>query len=221
VTGGGPSEEKEVVKKFIVFEGLDGSGKSTLIAGLKKELSTLDQTVVITREPGGSELGEEIRKLLLRISADEPVPRAELLLYEAARAQHVEKIIAPALERGEWVLCYRYSASSIAFQSGGRGLERGHIDWLNDFATEGVKPGLWVLLDLSTTEAKRRMAGRELDRFEREGQEFHERVRQKYLDIVAGSKAEPWLVLDAALKPAELMSKLLAHLREINLWPKK
>src|SRR6185312_272345 len=130
-----------------------GAGKSTLISGLTKEIKALGESVLVSREPGGSELGEEIRKLLLRISHDEPVPRAELLLYEAARAQHVEKIIRPALQRGEWVLCDRYSASSIAFQSGGRGLSRDKIDWLNDFATSQLKPALWVLLDLSTESA--------------------------------------------------------------------
>jgi dTMP kinase len=205
--------------KFVVFEGLDGAGKSTLIAGLKKELTTLGQSVLVTREPGGSELGEEIRKLLLRVGHDEPVPRAELLLYEAARAQHVDKTIKPALARNEWVICDRYSASSIAFQSGGRGLKRDKIEWLNNFATEKLQPALWVLLDLSTEEARRRMDGRELDRFEREAQEFHERVRQKYLEIVAGDK-ERWLVLDASRKPEELMLKLLAHMREMQSWPK-
>ena len=205
---------------FIVFEGLDGAGKSTLIEGLRRELKALGQTVNLTREPGGTELGENIRELLLRKNGDSPTPRTELLLYEAARAQHCEKIIEPALARGEWVICDRFSASSIAFQAGGRGLNRKTIDELNHFATQGLVPALWVLLDLTTAEAMRRMQGRELDRFESENREFHERVRIRYLDL-AKEDSDRWLVLDASRSPKELMVELIAKLKERKLWPQQ
>ncbi len=203
---------------FIVFEGLDGAGKSTLIEGLKRELTTLGESVVLTREPGGTELGEKIRELLLTKDGESPVARAELLLYEAARAQHCDKVIEPALAKKHWVICDRFSASSIAFQAGGRGLDRKTIDQLNSFATQDLAPALWVLLDLTTAEAMRRMQGRDLDRFESENKDFHERVRQRYLDL-AKENQQSWLVLDASRKPSELMLELMAKLKERKLWP--
>jgi dTMP kinase len=200
---------------FIAFEGLDGSGKSTLIGQLKLELTTkgqyTDQAVVVTREPGGTVLGDDIRHLLLRTESEAPVARAELLLYIAGRAQHVEKVIRPALLEKKWVLCDRYSASSVAFQAGGRELKRGDIDWLNNFATAGVIPDLWVLLDLTSEEAAKRMTNRDLDRFERESKPFHDRVRNAYLELARAGKN--WLVLDAALSPEVLREKLLSDLR--------
>lgn len=199
--------------KFIVFEGLDGAGKSTLIEGLKKAIEDQKQSVVLTREPGGTDLGEEIRQLLLRINGEAPTERAELLLYEAARAQHVDKLIRPALQRGDWVISDRFSASTLAFQCGGRSLSRGEVEWLNRYAQDGCEPDLWVLLDLSTEEAKRRMMGRDLDRFERENQDFHERVRQVYLDV-AREQSQKWLVLDASLDRKTLMTQLYQYLRE-------
>src|ERR1700761_5418793 len=114
---------------FLAFEGLDGSGKSTLINGLKHEFDQRRIPFVITREPGGSVLGDEIRQMLLRVKGEAPVPRAEALLYQAGRAQHVEKLIRPALARKQWVLSDRFSASSIAFQAGGRAIARAQIEW--------------------------------------------------------------------------------------------
>ncbi len=203
---------------FIVFEGLDGAGKSTLIENLKMALLDLGEKVVVTREPGGSELGDRLRELLLRKDIEAPTARAELLLYEAARAQHVEKTILPALARGEWVLCDRYSASSVAFQDGGRGLKSADIEWLNDFATAKLYPALWVLLDLTTDEAERRMKGRDLDRFESENKDFHERVRASYLKLADKDKAG-WLVLDASRQPRDLMVELMSKLKTRKLWP--
>ncbi len=203
--------------KFLAFEGLDGSGKSTLIQELKSQLTTKGQTVVVTREPGGTPLGDEIRHLLLRTSGDAPVPRAELLLYEAARAQHVERVIRPAIANKSWVLCDRFTASSIAFQAGGRTLARHDIDWLNDFATAHVKPDLWVLLDLSTVEAQERIANRELDRFEREARDFHERVRAGYLAL-ARENADDWLVLNAGLPMPQIRDRLIEELQKRGWW---
>lgn len=200
---------------FLAFEGLDGSGKSTLINGLKSELEKRAVQFVITREPGGSELGDEIRALLLRVKGEAPVPRAEALLYQAGRAQHVERLIRPALAAGKWVLSDRFDASSVAFQGGGREVQRTQIDWLNDFSTGGLKPDLYLLLDLTVEESLRRLQGRaqEADRFEREAKEFHEKVRQKYLQLVA-ERPEKWLVLSAAHSPVELLKQLLRALQE-------
>lgn len=203
---------------FVVFEGLDGSGKSTLINGLKRELSQRGIGFRITREPGGTPLGDEIREMLLRVDGDAPTPRAELLLYEAVRAQHVDRTIHPALQAGQWVLCDRYDASSIAFQAGGRSIAEEDVRALNTFATQNLKPDLYVLLDLSVDESSRRMRARETatgqtqDRFEQEKRDFHERVRQAYL---REARREPsrWLVLSADQAPDELVETLLQELK--------
>lgn len=201
--------------RFLAFEGLDGTGKSTLISGLKSEFERHGTKYVLTREPGGTELGNELREILQRVRGATPSPRAEALLFQADRAHHVDTKIKPALAKGEWVLSDRFAASSIAFQAGGRAIQRAHVEWLNEFSTAGLKPDLYVLLDLTVEESARRMQGRaqEADRFEREGKDFHQKVRQCYLDL-AQSEPKNWLVLSAADKPEVLLQKLLATLRE-------
>ena len=201
---------------FLVFEGLDGSGKSTLIQAVATELKRRNQSYGQTREPGGTPLAEEIRKLLLRTDAEAPVAPTELLLYAGSRAQHVAKVIKPALESGSWVLCDRFAASMVAFQCFARGLPRNEIDWLNKFAMQGTKPNLTILLDLTVEESSRRQggAGRDArDRMERESRDFHEKVRQGYL---AQAKEDPanWLVLDASQSPEALRQRVLAALEE-------
>lgn len=202
---------------FIAFEGLDGSGKSTLINGLKAEFERRGQVCVVSREPGGTSMGRIMRDVLLKVGDDHPVPRAEALLYQADRAQHVETLIRPALAKGQWVLSDRFAASSLAFQAGGRSISADEIRWLNQFSTGGLQPELYVLLDLSVEESLRRMAGRpqEADRFERENKDFHERVRQAYLQM---AKADPsrWLVLDSSETPARLLQILIAHLKGLK-----
>lgn len=200
---------------FLAFEGLDGSGKSTLINGLKAEIEKRGIPFVITREPGGTGLGDEIRQLLLRVKGEAPVPRAEALLYQAGRAQHVEQLIRPALREKKWVLSDRFDASSVAFQGGGREISRAQIEWLNDFSTAGVKPDLNVLLDLTVDETLKRLAGRgqEPDRFEREAKEFHEKVRQVYLSM-ATERPKEWLVLSAAETQSVLLQKLIQALKD-------
>lgn len=201
---------------FIVFEGLDGAGKSTLIRALSQHLESLNKTFVQTREPGGTELGDEIRNLLLRTKGQAPVPRAELLLYQASRAQHVDCVIQPALAKKNWVLCDRFSASSVAFQSGGRQIERAQIDWLNHFSTAGLEPDLWVLLDIDADTAFSRMQGRELDRFESEKKDFHERVRQAYLQLADDKRK--WLTLSALETPEVLTEKMLEEFKKRGLF---
>jgi dTMP kinase len=201
---------------FIVFEGLDGAGKSTLIELLKQHLKNNHTPLVLTREPGGTELGDEIRQLLLRTKGETPVSRAELFLYQAGRAQHVEKVIRPSLAKNIWVLCDRYYASTVAFQCGGRELDRKMVNQLNMMAIDGVEPDLWVLLDLTTEEAAKRMQGRELDRFESENRDFHERVRKTYLDL-AKEDPKKWLVLDASVTSDKLFQTLILRLQELEL----
>jgi dTMP kinase len=201
---------------FLVFEGLDGSGKSTLIQAVATELKRRNQRFVTTREPGGTPLAEEIRKLLLRTDAEAPVAATELLLYAASRAQHVAKVIKPALEGEQWVLCDRFAASMVAFQCFARGLPRMDIDWLNRFAMQGTKPSLTVLLDLTVEESNRRQGGQgrdARDRMEQESRDFHEKVRQGYL---SQAKEDPagWLVLNAAESPDTLRTQVLAALEE-------
>lgn len=208
---------------FVVFEGLDGSGKSSLMSALESELQSKQLSVLRTREPGGTVLGDEIREMILRRDGPSPTPRTELLLYEASRAQHVDQVIRPALQKKQWVLCDRFSASSIAFQAGGREISEAWVEKLNEFATGQLKPELTVLLDLSVSESRRRRnqreanAGPKEDRIESEADSFHERVRQSFL---SQAKRDPssWFVLDAGRTPVELLAQLMEHLEKLK-WP--
>lgn len=204
--------------RFIVFEGLDGSGKSSLISALEKILSSQGQAYIRTREPGGTELGEDIRNLILRTSGQAPTPRAELLLYEASRAQHVDKVIRPALDQGKWVLCDRFSASSVAFQSGGREISQQQVEMLNDFATAGLRAHLTVLIDVPVATALHRIqsrssqTGEAVDRIEQEKEDFHQKVKQSFLDQ-AKQDSQNWLVLSGEQSPEALLQALIAKLR--------
>ncbi len=203
---------------FLAFEGLDGSGKSTLIKALAQELKSRHKDVLVTREPGGTLLGEEIRKLLLEAGPRAPTARAELLLYEAARAQHVDQLIQPALEQNKWVLCDRFTASTLAFQCGGRNLPEEQVVPLNNFATHGLEPELTVLLDVSVQTSEARRSGRTVvDRFEMEKEEFHSRVREHYLSQVK-TNPKKWLVLNGEkASPESLLKTLVADL-ESHKW---
>ncbi|CAE78970.1 tmk [Bdellovibrio bacteriovorus HD100] len=205
--------------KFIVFEGLDGSGKSSLMAALERELQNRAINFLRTREPGGTPLGDEIRNMILRKEGPAPTPRTELLLYEASRSQHVDQVIRPALAAGTWVLCDRFAASSVAFQSGGRAISEADVVMLNTFATGGLKADITVLLDLSVEESRRRRQGRGAvtgeteDRIESEADTFHENVRQSFLKQ-SREDAAAWIVLDARETPEVLFKQLLQSLTE-------
>lgn len=207
---------------FLVFEGLDGSGKSSLMKSLENELSHRGIAFLRTREPGGTKLGDEIRDMILRPSDFAPKARTELLLYEASRAQHIDEVIAPALKHGQWVLCDRFTASSVAFQAGGRQISEEWVHRLNEFATNGLKPELTILLDLSVEESRRRRRQREVgsgvteDRIESEADHFHERVRQAFIRQ-AKEDASSWLVLDASNSPETLLERLIDHLK-VRKW---
>jgi dTMP kinase len=206
---------------FVVFEGLDGSGKSSLMSALEKELTSKQLKVLRTREPGGTELGDQIREMILTKNGPAPTPRTELLLYEASRSQHVDQVIKPALKNNNWVLCDRFSASSVAFQAGGREISEAWVERLNEFATDGLDPDLTILLDLSVGESRRRRNQRENqggeaeDRIESEADSFHQRVRESFLQQAENSPKN-WLVLDAALKPEQLIENLMKHLRSLK-----
>lgn len=203
---------------FLAFEGLDGSGKSSLMAQLQTHLELKNRSYIKTREPGGTAVGDQLRHIILTKSAEAPTARTELLLYEASRAQHVDLVIRPALERKQWVICDRFSASSVAFQAGGRKISGADVTWLNNFATGGLEPHLNILLDLTVEESQRRRqqrafaAGESEDRIESEEASFHSRVREGFLQQ-ARTNPKGWLVLDASQTQEKLFSILLMELQ--------
>jgi dTMP kinase len=167
---------------FITFEGIEGCGKSTQAGMLRDLLQSRGMSVLVTREPGGSPIGEQIRHILLDPGNHGMVALAELLLYEASRCQHVEAVIKPALDAGKVVICDRFFDASTAYQGYARGLGIAMVEHLNLVATGGRRPDLTIVLDLPVEVGLRRL-GRNLDRIEREAVEFHRRVRQGYLKI--------------------------------------
>ena len=180
--------------RFITFEGGEGCGKSTQVARLKSALESEGAEVVLVREPGGTWLAENIRRLIKDQYEDAPCDRAELLLFLAARAQLARNVIRPALEAGKWVVSDRFCDSTIAYQGYGRGLPIDLIRQVNDFACEGLVPDLTILLDVSpeTSQARRRRREHDTcavaDRIEREGAEFHVRIRRGFAEL---AEAEP------------------------------
>ena len=170
--------------KFISIEGVEGAGKSTNIEANKQYLVGKEIDFVVTREPGGTVLAEKIRRLLLHISDDAPAELTELLLIFAARAQHIEKVIQPALENGRSVICDRFTDATYAYQGGGRGLKTSVISELESMVQGELRPDLTIILDLDPEAGLVRAKERgELDRFETEKDEFFEKVRSAYLDI--------------------------------------
>lgn len=188
---------------FVTFEGLEGSGKSTLIERLAERLQADGRAVTTTREPGGTELGKELRAILLEgiERGESREAAAEALLMVADRAEHVARVVKPALDAGRVVLCDRYGDSTIAYQGGGSGLDKAMLERLNVWATGGLVPDLTFLLDLPADATNERLAARakapHADRFEREPLDYHARVRAAYLELVAAEPAR-WVVLDAA-----------------------
>lgn len=179
---------------FITFEGTDGCGKTTQIELLKRYLEKKGYKVVLTREPGAKGLGEKLREILLNYDGDVS-SNCESFLFLADRAQHIDMLIKPAIERGEVVLCDRHTDSTVAYQGYGRGLDLDQIRMLNDIATNGVKPDMTFVFDIDIETAQKRV-GKTKDRMESAGIEFFKRVRQGYLEI-AKSEPERVKVLDA------------------------
>jgi dTMP kinase len=202
---------------FITFEGGEGCGKSTQSRLLLKKLEQQNIPVVLTHEPGGTALGNELRKALKRKQGSSISPQAELFLLAASRAQLVAEVIRPALEEGKVVLCDRFTHSTMVYQGYGRGLDFTAIKMVNNMATRYLNPDLIIFLDISPEQGLARKRSLK-DRFEREDLSFHRRVREGYLKMAA---AEPdrWLVIDASLpkgKIAEIIwdrvSQLLPNL---------
>ncbi|MEP6893030.1 MAG: dTMP kinase [Gaiellaceae bacterium] len=194
---------------FVSFEGLDGSGKTTQLRLLAERLTAEGETVVATREPGGTELGEAIRNLVLH--GGNVAPWAEAALYAASRAQHVEEVIRPALERGAIVLCDRYLDSSVAYQGVARDLGLDRVLDLNLAAVGGLLPDITVLLQIDASVAESRMGG-DRDRLEREDGSFHARAAEGYGEL-ASRFPERVVVFDAALPPAELAERIHSAVR--------
>lgn len=200
---------------FISLEGIDGVGKSTQSDLIEAYLKALGRTVVRTLEPGGTELGQEIRHLLLHRKG-EVAPRAEALLYAADRAHHVATKIRPALARGEVVLTDRYLDSSVAYQGVGRELNAEDVRAISMFAVENLMPQLTILLDLDAEAslARRNQTGEEPDRLEREKVEFFEAVRQAYLKMAAAEPAR-WMVVDANQSVEAMQAQIRVRLDEV------
>lgn len=195
---------------WITFEGGDGSGKTTQSNLLAEWLEGAGRTVVRTREPGGSEVGQLIRDIVLHHRGD-VAPRAEALLYAADRAHHVATVVRPALERGDIVLQDRYLDSSVAYQGAGRVLDAAEIRDLSLWAAEGALPDLTILLDLDPAAARTRLdsADKPFDRLEAEKAEFHERVRDAFLTL-AEEEEERFLVVDASSAPEIIAERIRA-----------
>jgi dTMP kinase len=190
---------------FIVFEGGEGCGKSTQTRALYRRLSRDGFRAVLTREPGGTRLGEKVRHHLKWTDETRISPLAELFLIATARAQLVSEIIRPELERGKTVICDRFTPSTLAYQGYGRGLDLDALRDVNDIATDGLFPDLIVLLDIPVEAGLSRKKSKERDRFESESLAFHARVRRGYLEM---AKADPdgWLVVDGRLSRREIQA---------------
>ena len=202
--------------RLITVEGLDGAGKTTLVAGLARLLAARAIDVNVLREPGGVELSERIRDLVKdpKLSVD---PRAEALLYAAARAQLVAEQIEPLLEQGRWVLLDRFVDSSLAYQGAGRGLGVQEVRTLNEFATGGLKPDRTLLVRVDPAVGRERIAGREHDRLEREDEEFFTVTATAY-DQLAAAEPDRFAVIDGAQGPNRVLAEALAAI-ELLLLP--
>jgi dTMP kinase len=200
---------------WITFEGGDGSGKTTQAALLEEWLREQGRTVIRTREPGGTDVGNLVRDIVLHHRGD-IAPRAEALLYAADRAHHVSTLVRPAIERGDVVIQDRYLDSSVAYQGAGRVLDADEVRELSMWATNGALPDVTVLLDIDPGAARARLDAddKPFDRLEAEKAEFHGRVREAYLDLAA---AEPnrFLVLDATRPPELLADDIRRRVAEV------
>lgn len=192
--------------RFISFEGIDGAGKSTQHAWMIEHLRRQGRTVVATREPGGTPLGEKLRALLL---TDSMHLETEALLMFAARREHIAQVIEPALARGEWVVCDRFADASFAYQGGGRGLDWGRLEALTAWTLGNLRPDLTLIFDAPVAVAQKRLhaATQNPDRFEQEQAEFFERVRAAYLRIAADNPTRV-RILDATQTPEQINKEL-------------
>lgn len=208
--------------QFVTLEGVDGSGKSTVLSHLGQALAAQGYPVVLTREPGGTDIGRAIRAVLLDVESTGMSPLCEAMLYAADRAQHVSEVIRPALEAGNLVLCDRFTDSTIAYQSFGRGLERAWVEQLCEVAADGLVPDKTLLLDLPVEEGFRRLAhrratqdeGRREARLDEETIAFHRRVYAGYR-VLAEASPDRFVIVDASRPVEEVVRaclEVLPHL---------
>jgi dTMP kinase len=197
---------------FITLEGGEGAGKSLQSEALARRIEAAGRTVVRTREPGGTPLGERLREILLDLSLSEVAidPLSEAVLFAAARSQLVATVIRPALERGDVVICDRFADSTTAYQGYGRSVDLASIDDLNRIACGDVRPDLTVLIDLPVAEGLARKASEEADRFMRSDESFHERVSQGYLTLAA-KEPRRWIVVDGQQPPDAVTEAIWAR----------
>lgn len=202
------------MSRFVVFEGPEGGGKTLQSGRLAERLRKNGFEVIKTREPGGTALGDEVRAVLLKQGDYTILPEAEVLLLSAARAQHVREVIRPALERGAWVVCDRFVDSTYAYQGGGGGLDLASIRSIQAFATGGLEPDIRILLDLPVAVGlQRRYAdAASVNRIDLADAAFHQRVRDRYLELAAGSPTG-WIVIDAQAPPDFVESMIWRQLR--------
>jgi dTMP kinase len=197
---------------FVVFEGGEGAGKTTQIARLAAALTATGHEVITTREPGGSPVGRAIRELLLDPQTGALAPRTEALLYAADRAEHVASVIRPALDRGAVVISDRYIDSSLAYQGAGRALPLDDVSLISRWASQNLVPALTVVLDIDPRVGLSRFSG--ADRLEAESLDFHDRVRQGFLDLAA-MESSRYLVVDASLAPDAIETIVGDRVREV------
>ena len=197
------------VGKFITLEGSEGVGKTTNIEFVCRLLTELDIPFIRTREPGGTPLAEALRDAMLTPREENVDGLTELLLVFAARMQHLNNVIRPALERGEWVVCDRFTDASYAYQGYGRGLDLERIATLEDWVQDGLQPDLTLLLDLDPNVAEQRMQERTKDRMESEQLEFYQRVRSGYLSRAATS--ERYKIIDSAQSITAVAASINEH----------
>jgi len=188
---------------FITFEGGEGCGKSVQTRALYKRLSQLAIPVLLTREPGGTPFGDRLGRWLKWGRDKDMLPLTELLLFNASRSQLVKEVIKPNLERGTIVICDRYTDSTTAYQSYGRGLDLALVKAVNSAAAQGLEPDMTVLLDMPVEAGLGRKKGKKRDRFEQEDIAFHQRVREGFLKLAVGNKNR-WLVIDASQSRAKI-----------------
>jgi dTMP kinase len=203
---------------FITFEGIEGCGKTTQLERFASTLKREGISFITTFEPGGTRIGEDIRRILLDNRNIDLSPLAELILYAADRAQHIEEVIKPALDRGEWVICDRFVDATLAYQGAARSQDMRLIQMLNEESTRGISPDITFLLDCPVEIGLERAIKRNeassqqgQDRFERETLDFHSKVRKGYLDL-ANEYKERFVVIDASLSPDEMEKEIFRNI---------
>ncbi len=202
--------------KFITLEGGEGVGKSTNVAFIRDYLVSRNLSIVTTREPGGTEIAEKVRQLLLACDNEKLTDQAELLLIFAARAQHLEHVIKPALTQGKWVLCDRFTDATYAYQGGGRGMDVSAIAWLENYVQGDLRPDLTLLLDASSEVGmhRARSRGEKPDRFESERLAFFNQVRQSYLQQ-AKLNPDRIKIINAELELTDVQQAIVKALDEL------